>query len=405
MSRKKLEIPNRDGLTLHAKLELPADNKANQYAILAHCFTCNSNFNAVSNIARELSNHGFGVVRFDFTGLGESEGDFSETSFSANITDLEDVSAYMKENLEAPSLIVGHSLGGTAALVAASRLSNIKAVATIGAPAEATHVKLLLDKGIEEIESKGEAKVNIGGRSFLIKKQFLDDLESKDTLGIVKDLKKPLLILHSPQDLIVSIDNAAEIYKAAHHPKSFISLDGADHLLNDKRDSCYAAQVIGTWVRRYLEIPVEEPLSPKDQQVVAHLNLEDGFTTSISNGRHAIVADEPPSSGGEDLGFSPYELINSGLGACTAMTLKMYAERKEWDLREVNVYLTYSKKHTDDIDVDTEQMGKVDHILRKIELVGELDEEQRKKLLEIAEKCPVHRTLTKSVVVESELAQ
>ncbi|MFT5821372.1 MAG: putative OsmC-like protein, partial [Crocinitomix sp.] len=255
---------------------------------------------------------------------------------------------------------------------------------------------------LPSIEKSGQAEVNIGGRPFLIQKQFIDDLEKNSLKEIVKNLKRPLLILHSPQDKIVEIKNAAELYQHAFHPKSFISLDGADHLLTKKEDAVYAANMIATWMTKYFPQPEEAtPLSTNGEHVVAHLNLENNFTTEIHTPNHHLTADEPRSVGGDNLGPAPYELLNSALGACTAMTIKLYAERKGWDLKEVFVYLTYDKKHTDDLDLETELTGKVDHISKKIVFVGNLDEKQRARLLQIASKCPVHRTLLNQVIIES----
>ena len=392
MKPEKLSIKNKEGEELHASMELPDNGKPQQYAIFAHCFTCNSDFAAVRNISRELTNHGFGVIRFDFTGLGKSGGAFAETNFSANISDISEVNSYITEHFQAPSLLIGHSLGGAAALVAGNELDNIQAVVVVGAPAEAVHVKHIFESSIEKIKEEGEAKVNIGGRPFKIQKHFLEDLDRNDVLKNIKNLRKPLLILHSPQDKIVEIENAAKIYRAAHHPKSFVSLDGADHLLSNKKDSRYVANIIGAWVGRYLEDVHEnaENLNTENSSVAAHLDFEDGFTTHITNGKHALIADEPQEKGGQNLGFMPPELVESGLGACTAMTLKMYAERKEWPLKQVYVYLDYRKsdeKHT---------------IQRKIKLVGDVDDKQRKRLIEIAEKCPVHKMLTEEIVIETE---
>lgn len=405
MKREQLDIKNSEGHQLNATLELPADKKVKKYAIFAHCFTCNSNFNAVRHISRELSSHGFGVVRFDFTGLGDSEGDFADTNFSANVRDLIDVNNFMEEHYDAPALIIGHSLGGAAALMAAYELDNIEAVATIGAPSEANHVKHLFEEEIETIREKGEAEVKIGGRPFKIKKQFLDDIMSNEVQKRIDRLKKPLLILHSPLDKIVSIDNAAEIYKAAFHPKSFVSLDKADHMLSDKKDSNYAARVIATWAKKYIDLSTDFQLikNTKGEQVAAHLIAENVYTTQLTNGRHHILADEPPSVDGEDLGFSPYELLNASLGACTAMTVKMYAQRKGWPLEEAYVFLSYEKKHCEDA---KEGDKMINHIRRKIEFIGDdLSDDQLDKLLEIANKCPVHKTLTESVKISTEMVK
>ncbi|AUP80193.1 bifunctional alpha/beta hydrolase/OsmC family protein [Flavivirga eckloniae] len=399
MKSSKLQIQNNKGLKLQAYLELPANQKPNYYAIFAHCFTCTSSLSAVKNISRALTNYGFGVVRFDFTGLGRSEGEFAESHFSANVDDLIAVSHYMNSNYEAPSLLVGHSLGGAAVLSAASQLENIKAVATIGAPATVSHVKHLFSHGIEDVREKGEVEVNIGGRPFKIDKDFVEDFDKTDLPTIVKQLRKPLLILHAPTDTVVGIKNAEQLYHNAHHPKSFVTLDNADHLLSNSKDSQYAGNVIGTWVQRYFEPKENKMLETKGEQLVGHLNLiEDNFTTSIQTKNHTMIADEPASIGGDDFGPSPYEYLNAGLVACTAMTLKMYAQRKQWDLQEVFVYVTHSRKHSDDLGLEIEKPTYLDHISKKLKFVGNLDETQKQRLKEIASKCPVHKTIASEVV-------
>lgn len=405
MKTENIKILNSNGEQLHARLELPASKMPRQFALFAHCFTCNSNLGVVRNISRELTNYGFAVLRFDFTGLGGSEGDFADTNFSHNVGDLRTVHEYLARQYQAPTLLVGHSLGGAAALMAAAQLESIRAVATIGAPAQPDHVSNLFHHGIDEIREKGQAEVSIGGRSFVLKKQFIDDLEQHKPKEYLKNFRKPLLILHSPQDNTVGIENAAEIYQSAMHPKSFVSLDGADHLLSRKKDSIYAARTIGTWAERYLIEEFSEPAAPlstKGEQVVAHWFHENKFTTEVSNGRHTILADEPESFGGNDLGPSPYELLNAALGACTDLTLKLYAERKGWPLEEVYTYLTYSKKHIQDCEEGSGNQGKIDHIQKTIEIVGELSAEQKSKLVEIASKCPVHRTLTSDIVIDTD---
>ncbi len=389
---------------MQAYLELPANQKPNFYAIFAHCFTCSSSLNAVKNISRSLTAHGFGVVRFDFTGLGRSEGEFSESYFSANVADLLDVNDYLKKNYKAPSLLIGHSLGGAAVIVAASKLDNIKALATVGAPATVSHVTHLFSHDIEDIKDKGDIEVNIGGRPFKINEEFVADFSKTDLPEITKNLRKPLLIMHAPFDSIVGIENANKLYHNAHQPKSFISLDGADHLLSNTKDSVYVGNVIGSWVQRYFEPLENEMLETNGEQLVGHLNLmENNFTTAIQTKKHAFIADEPESVGGDDFGPSPYDYLSAGLAACTVMTLKLYAERKNWDLQEVFAYITYSKKHSDDLMLDLEKPQKIDHLQKRLKLVGNLDDVQKQRLKEIASKCPVHKTLQSEVIIDTEL--
>jgi len=278
MSHQKVKFQNKEGQNLVGRLELPANQEPHNYVIFAHCFTCNKNLSAVKNIGKSLTSNGFGVLRFDFTGLGESEGDFADTNFSGNVADLVVAAEYLKDNYKAPSLIIGHSLGGAAAIFAASEIPYIQAVATVGAPSNPEHVTHLLKSGIDEIQTSGKAIVNLSGRDFTIKKQFIDDLQNKSLPDVANKLRKPLLVMHSPQDDTVGIKNAEEIYIAARHPKSFVSLDGADHLLMNKRDSIYTGEVISGWAKRYVDIPEASTLKTS-HQVIASLNAEDGFTT------------------------------------------------------------------------------------------------------------------------------
>ncbi|MFL0353861.1 bifunctional alpha/beta hydrolase/OsmC family protein [Xanthomarina sp. GH4-25] len=404
MKSTKLNIQNNKGHKLQAYLELPANQKPNYYAVFAHCFTCSSTLSAVKNISRALTNHGFGVVRFDFTGLGRSEGEFAESYFSANVADLIAVSNYLENNYQAPSLLIGHSLGGAAVIVAASKLDNIKAIATIGAPATVDHVTHLFSHGIDEVKEKGEVEINIGGRPFKINQEFVEDFGKTNLPEITKNLRKPLLIMHAPFDTVVGIENAHKLYHNAHHPKSFVSLDQADHLLSKGRDSKYAGNMIGAWVQRYFEPKDNDMLSTEGEQLVGHLNLlEDNFTTSIQTKKHNFIADEPESVGGDDFGPSPYDYLSAGLAACTVMTLKLYAERKKWDLQEVYAYITYSKKHSDDLMLDIEKPTRMDHLQKRLKFVGNLDDSQKQRLKEIASKCPVHKTLQKEVIIDTEL--
>jgi putative redox protein len=402
MKAQKIFFKNSEGETLAGRLELPADQHPHNFAIFAHCFTCNKNLSAVRNISKGLTQKGFGVLRFDFTGLGESDGDFADTNFSGNVEDLIAAADYLKENHQAPALLVGHSLGGAAVIFAGVQLESVEAIATIGAPSDPEHVTHLLDGNIEEIRETGKAKVNLGGRPFTIKKQFLDDLEAHTLPKIAQDLGKALLILHSPQDTTVGVKNAEEIYHAARHPKSFVSLDGADHLLTNNKDSHYTGRVIAEWASRYVGIPDTTTIKSK-HQVVASLDGDAGFTTDMKIGSHYLTADEPVDFGGNDFGPSPYEFVSAGLSACTVMTLQMYARRKGWDLQNVEVHTSYSKTHAEDCAQCESDSAKIDTFHREIHLEGKLDEKQTERLLEIADRCPVHRTLHSETQVITKL--
>ncbi len=398
----KKTFENRSGKSLSALLELPVDRHPHSFAIFAHCFTCTKNLTAVRSISSALASRGFGVLSFDFTGLGESEGDFAEENFSSSVSDLICAAEFLKDNYDAPSIVIGHSLGGAAGLLAASQLDSVKAVVTIGSPSSATHVRRLFQEDIEQVLEAGQAEVSIGGRPFLIKRQFVEDLEKHSLREAIGKMRKAFLFFHSPQDRIVGIENAAELYDAASHPKSFISLDGADHLLSNKKDARYVGDTIGSWASRYIEIPGERSIStPND--VAAFLGTDERFTTQIKVGRHRLTADEPEDFGGNDFGPSPYGLVASGLAACTAMTLRMYAERKKWDLREITVHVSHARSHIEDCQNCDSANGKIDKFTRELELVGELDNDQKRRLLEIADKCPVHKTLESNARIENSL--
>ncbi len=383
-------------MKLSARLELPIGLQAAHYAIFAHCFTCGKGIKAATVISRKLTQSGFGVLRFDFTGLGQSEGAFEDTNFTSNISDLVAAAAYLSEFYDAPKLLVGHSLGGTAVLHAAAEIESIEAMCTIGAPAEASHVMHHIEGSKDEILLKGKALVNIGGRPFNVGAKFITDLEKHSTSSLLMMLRKAILIMHSPQDTIVSIDNAAAIYQAAWHPKSFISLDSADHLLQSDTDAEYVAQMIGVWISRYVGHPAKTSIETTED-VAVQLG-SDGFTTEIVAGEHSLLADEPLEIGGNNMGPTPYQLLNAALGACTAMTLKMYAERKGWPLDKVTVHLSHSHSYMADAANPESKGSKVDEFKRILEIKGDLDGEKRGKLLEIASKCPVHRTLTETEV-------
>ena len=392
MSTKKITFLNNEGQQLLGRLELPPNQKPHNFVIFAHCFTCNKNLSAVKNISRALSSNGFGVLRFDFTGLGESDGDFSDTNFSGNVEDLISAAHFLETNYKSPTLIVGHSLGGAAAIFAATKISSIKAIATVAAPSNPKHVQRILQTSVSEIEANGKAIVNLSGRDITIKKQFLDDLKAKSLPKIAKNLRKALLVMHSPQDTIVSIKNAEDIYKLAHHPKSFISLNGADHLLSNKIDSIYVGNVISGWAKRYVN-SVEEKQLKTNLQVVASLDSDDSYTTQLKVGNHYMLADEPLDYGGNDFGPSPYELVSAGLSACTAMTIQMYAKRKGWHIENIEVHTGYGKNHAEDCNHCDENSAKIDTFNREIKLDSTLDDTQIKRILQIADKCPVHKTL------------
>jgi putative redox protein len=401
MKKEKITFEGSMGDQLSAEIHFPADNHAHNYVIFAHCFTCNKNFKAVQNILLGMTKKGFAVMSFDFTGLGKSEGDFSDTNFSSNIEDLIKAAEYLKDNYQKASMLVGHSLGGAAVLMAASKIESVKAVATIGAPSQAEHVLHLIEESENEIEEKGEAEVKIGGRPFKIKKQFLEDLKSKDNLQKLENLRKSILILHSPQDQTVDISNAAELYEKSHHPKSFISLDGADHLMSNKEDSLYAGEVIATWANRYIEKPKKEKLST-DSQTVAFIGHKDQqYTTQIVAEGHHLVADEPENVGGNNFGTSPYGLLTSALAACTAITLRMYANRKDWEVDEILVHVDQDQRYDEDSQDCESENSKITFFDRSIEIKGDLDDKQRKRLIEIANKCPVHKTLESKIKVET----
>ncbi|MGK7312100.1 MAG: bifunctional alpha/beta hydrolase/OsmC family protein [Candidatus Longimicrobiales bacterium M2_2A_002] len=406
MGTKVVRFEGSEGHELEGRLELPVSGEPVACAIFAHCFTCSKDLKAVVHIARGLARQGIAVLRFDFTGLGQSEGEFSDTTFATNVEDLVAAAGFMESEYEAPDILIGHSLGGAAVLQAAHSIPSARAVATIAAPCDPRHVTRLLRDSLDEIEAEGEAEVELAGRRFTIKKKFLDDLEHEAMQGRISELDRALLIFHSPVDNTVGIDNAACIYEAARHPKSFISLDDADHLLTDEADYRYVASVLEPWARKYIDLPPPEPVEelPRGDRVVTRTG-EDGFRTEVMAKRHPLVADEPASVGGTDTGPTPYDLLAAGLGACTGMTLRMYADRKGWPLEEVTVHLKHSKIHAKDCEEDCDEGDeKLDRMERVIELEGDLDDEQRDRLLEIADRCPVHRTFEVGIAVETELA-
>ena len=404
MALKKLYFKGSGGNQLSALLDLPADGRPEAFALFAHCFTCTKNLKSINHISRALTRERVAVLRFDFTGLGESEGDFADTNFSTNIADLVAAANFLKAEYEAPKILIGHSLGGAAVLQAAGQIPSSKAVAVIGAPADPAHVMRHLKDHHETIVLDGEAEIAIEGRRFRIKKQFLDDLGEVQMEKAVRNLKKALLIFHSPMDNTVGIDNAARIFQYARHPKSFISLDQADHLLMNATDARYVGAMIASWVRKYLTIdrPEFSKGGEPENHVVAQIG-KTGFRTEIMANGLSLIADEPVSVGGTNMGPTPYDYLVAGLGACTAMTLRMYADRKQWPLEEVVVALSHKKIHAKDCETCETNQPMVDWIERDLELVGPLDASQIQRLLEIADRCPVHRTLESEVEIQTTL--
>jgi len=399
MKIERVNFKNKNGQSLSGRLYFPLDNPPRFYALFAHCFTCSKNFKAVSNISNILSQLGIAVLSFDFTGLGNSEGEFGDEGFSSNISDLVAAAEFLAENHQAPNLLVGHSFGGAAVIFAAAQLDSVKALVTIGAPSDPEHVKHLFEGDLDKIMEEGRAKVNIGGRPFHISQGFVEDLSSKNVSKVLKGLRKAVLIMHAPQDQVVDISHAASLYQSAHHPKSFVSLDGADHLLTEESESRYAGEMISTWAKKYLPTEITEN-DINGHQVKVRL-FGDSYTSEILTPYHHLLADEPESVGGKNLGPTPYDLLMASLGSCTVMTLKMYAERKGWDLEEIVVFMDHDKVHIHD-SKDFDSLGaKVSRFTRKLKISGNMNEEMKTKLLEIADKCPVHRTLHDDILVET----
>ena len=407
----KFEFKNRDGVTLAGALEEPTTPRRG-VAVFAHCFTCHKNVHAASRVSKGLRDHGFAVLRFDFTGLGQSEGDFANTNFSTNLEDLRSAINALKDDGMTVDLLVGHSLGGAAVLAVAHELEDIKLVATIGAPSDPAHVLHLFDdNAISKIKANGQAEVALGGRPFTVRKEFIEDVNEVSLIEKLSSNRKPLLICHSPTDSIVSVEHARKIYEAAKHPKNFVSLDGADHLLRNAEDATFVATLISTWATRYLsagqDAPAEDSsgtsMAPESGVLVAE--RDGGLTQDIYAGAHHLVADEPAGVGGANLGGTPYDLLLAALGTCTSMTLRMYAKRKGLEVDEIKVELQHSRIPSDDCEPCEDQKGLVDRIERIITLRGNLTEAQRNRMLEIADMCPVHRTLMNQKDITSRYAK
>ena len=403
----RLTFTNRRGEKLSGVLHEPRIGLPSAYAVFAHCFTCTKNIRAANHIANAMAEQGIGVLRFDFTGLGESEGDFADTHFSSNVDDLVDAAGYLAEHYAPPQVMVGHSLGGTAVLSAAHRVDSVRAVATIGSPADAGHVLHLIQEDIDTIQRDGEATVLLAGRPFTIRREFIDDLKAQSVGDRIGRLRKALMVMHSPLDATVSVDQAAEIFMAAKHPKSFVTLDRADHLLSRDEDSRYAARVLAAWAERYIQPDESVASIPAAEQetVVVQGRAVDGFLCTINADGHALIADEPADYGGTNRGPSPYGLLSAALGACTAMTLNMYARRKQLALESVTVATRHGKIHARDCEHCETDAGKLDRFDREISLAGNLDDDTRRRLLEIADRCPVHRSLQNEVEIRTRLGE
>jgi uncharacterized OsmC-like protein/fermentation-respiration switch protein FrsA (DUF1100 family) len=399
MPTERFQFNGEGGHQLSAALDLP-DGEPAAFALFAHCFTCGKDTLAAKRISVALAAKGIAVLRFDFTGLGSSEGDFANSTFSSNVADLVRAADHLRSVRKPPSILIGHSLGGAAILAAAGQIPEAQAVATIAAPSDPAHVTGLFKEHIDNIRTQGEVEVSLAGRPFRIKREFLDDIAEHELMKDVTGLHKALLVMHSPVDDTVGIDNATKLFVAARHPKSFISLDHADHLLTKPADALYAADVIAAWASRYIDTAkpakaMDLPEAPR--QVVVQETRKSKFNQTISVGPHRLIADEPVAASGEDAGPGPYDFLLAGLGACTSMTMRLYADRKSLPLDRITVTLKHSKIYAKDCAECETRDGMLDQIERDIAMVGALDPEQRKKLMEIADKCPVHRTLTSEI--------
>jgi uncharacterized OsmC-like protein/fermentation-respiration switch protein FrsA (DUF1100 family) len=406
MPIERFQFQGVGGHQLAATLDLP-EGEPTAYALFAHCFTCGKDVLAARRIAQALAAKGIAVLRFDFTGLGSSEGDFANSTFSSNVADLVLAADHLRSAGKIPSILIGHSLGGAAILAAAGQIPDAKAVVTIAAPSDPAHVTGLFKDRIDDIRTHGEVEVSLAGRPFRIKREFLDDIAEHNLLAQVTGLHKPLLIMHAPTDDTVGIENATRIFVAARHPKSFVSLADADHLLSERRDTMYVADIIAAWAERYLDPAASKPsvdLGEAPRNVVVQETRASKFQQTVSVGPHRLLADEPVAAGGEDTGPGPYDYLLAGLGACTSMTMRLYAERKSLPLDRVTVTLKHSKIHAQDCAECETKSGMLDQIDRLIAMDGPLDAEQRKKLLEIADKCPVHRTLTSEIRIVTQAA-
>jgi uncharacterized OsmC-like protein/alpha-beta hydrolase superfamily lysophospholipase len=404
MAGRRITFPGADGQLLAARIDAPP-GPPRAWALLAHCFTCGKDLRPLARIAQALAAEGIAVLRFDFTGLGESEGDFAGTDFSSNLDDLVAAADYLRREHAAPQLLVGHSLGGCAVLGAAHRIPEVRAVATIGAPSEPSHLLATLRGAHDEIAERGQAEVLLAGRRFTVRRDLLEDLAEQKVAACVENLGKPLLVFHSPVDGVVGVDHARRIFEAARHPKSFVSLDDADHLLlANPDDAAMVGHVLAAWAARYVD-PAPPPEVRGIEGLVTVLGGAAGLTHQVIARDHRLLADEPVAVGGTDAGPTPYEYLLAGLGACTAMTLRLYADRKQWPLEGVRVHLSHDHVHAEDCAGCEGTPKKLDRIDRRLEIAGPLDAEQRQRLAEMADRCPVHRTLTGTIEVRTVLEE
>ncbi|WP_120500461.1 alpha/beta fold hydrolase [Roseovarius sp. EL26] len=402
MPTERFTFTGHAGHELAARLDLP-EGQPLATALFAHCFTCSKDIPAARRVSARLAGAGIAVLRFDFTGLGHSKGEFENTSFATNINDLLLAAEALSARGMAPGMLIGHSLGGAAVLGAARKIDSVKAVATIGAPFDPGHVTHNFGDALKKIEADGAAEVILGGRPIRIGQGFVENVKAENLTDDIANLDRALLVLHAPLDATVSIENAAEIFKTAKHPKSFVTLDNADHLITDAADAEYAAEVIAAWGARYLQLlpPAPPPGAPEGIVRVSEADPK-GFLHDVNSGpKHHALADEPVAYGGTDQGMTPYGFLSAGLGACTSMTIRMYARRKGWPLEHVSVEVNHNKVHAQDANARND--AQADKFTRVIHLKGPLSKDQRTKLLEIADKCPVHRTLERSSVVETRM--
>ncbi len=405
-SRKKVTFKGHSH-ELVGLLETP-DMRPKAYVLFAHCFTCGKDIPAASRISKALVKLGFAVLRFDFTGLGGSDGDFANSNFSSNVLDLLAAADFLRTTYVAPSIMVGHSLGGAAVIKASAEVPECKAVVSLAAPANADHLTHLFTCSIDTIEENGEAQVDLAGREFTIQKQFIDDLSSQNT-DHIKNLNKALLVMHSPLDDIVSINEAEKIYTLAKHPKSFVSLDNADHLLSKKADADYAAGIIAAWSDRFIDADgtVNHSVSTRKNVKQGHVHVSEinhKFACDVQTDSHQWQADEPISVGGDNLGADPYEHLLAALGTCTVMTLRMYANLKKIALKNTIVELNHEREYSKDCEGCDQSKNQIDVIHRNIHFIGDLSVDDVQRLLVIADKCPVHRTLHNHIEVRTNSA-